>query len=98
MLNTGSQNEHVTGTQRVRVADSLEDDFTLEHLYGDRSLSVMRGHVTVGSDGNDREPERSFLDERARGASVPGEESLIDYLLVRGQVLDQDFTFYGAVH
>lgn len=98
MLDARCQDQHVAGSQWILVAQYLEHDLALENMYGDWPFRAMSGQIPAGRYGNDRKPERPFLDERARGPSVSGKERLIDHPFVLGQMVDQNVPFYGAVH
>jgi hypothetical protein len=98
MLNARCEDEHIPCVQWIRAAKCLKENFALEHVYGDRSLGVMRRQISTRRNANDGEPQRSFLYECACAPSVPGEEYGVNHSLVLGQMPDEDFAFNSSVH
>jgi hypothetical protein len=97
MLHSRRQHQKIPDTQRICLSERLEDDLALENVNAHRTVGVVRGQITARSEGKDREPQGSFLDERPRTASVTGHEGLIDRLLVSREVTDEHFAGDSAV-
>lgn len=97
MFDTGSKDEHITDPQRIVAAERRERYLALEQMYGDvRIRTVHRQHALSG-DAHDSQAEWSFLDERTRGAAVPGEELGVEHPLVLRQMVNKHFAGQNAI-
>ena len=98
VLNSSCQNENVASLKRIVAVECLEEELTIEDVYGDWAAGAVSWQIAAGSKRHDRKPKGAFLDESASAASVPGNELFVDQSFVGRQMGDENFTVYGSMH
>jgi hypothetical protein len=70
--------------------------FTFKDVDRDRPIGAVCGKCSARANGNHREPERSFLDQRPGAPSMPGEKRRVNQALILGQMMDSDIAAKGT--
>jgi len=92
-----AKHDDIANRQRVFPAAGAEHDVALDDVNADRCVGIVGRHVAGRGEGEQRETQRSFLHQSARGAPVLGEERRVDRLLIAREVMNEDIAFQHAV-
>jgi hypothetical protein len=98
VLDARREDQDVAGSERELLVEGVEGHVAIQHLDRDGIVRPVRREAASGGERHHRQPERAFLHQRARAASMPRDQVLVDPHCVRPEVLHDDAAGDGAVH